>query len=338
MESKYVFLVALLAGCATTRVALEKSVAGRCESSGLEGCTAITEGVIMYVEGDQRLAYQKLHIAAGANEPDDVIAFAGALKTVNTEPGAARHAAALDEIAEVLSREAKEAAQRLDAKEAERVAANRKKASMLNASGEKKSDDDPGKSLTGDDGASVDGSSARNDTSSGARVPADAMGTSRLAADVLAKGRAPMGSTAPMALPVLPLGAIEGRTVVPATDEGNRSCLMSGIMSPSGESSRGYCVRVARGPLVVTDLHSSSACPAELFALAVVPGDLSTPRWAVYGPPSSAINLSSGALVVREGEQFVIGVMSPSDRKIKRDIRCAVTWSGWRTSLKGESE
>jgi len=327
MQSKYVLLVALLAGCATTRVALEKPVAGRCESSGLEDCTAITEGVIMYVEGDQRLAYQKLHIAAGANEPDDVIAFAGALKTVNTEPGAAPHAAALDEIAEVLSREAKEAAQRLDAKEAERMATNRKKTSLLNASGEKKSDDD---------GPSTDGSSARND--SGARMPADAMGTSRLAADVLAKGRGSMGSNAPMALPVLPVGAIEGRTVVPATDEGNRSCVMSGIMSPSGDSSRGYCVRVARGPLVVTDLHSSSACPAELFALAVVPGDLSTPRWAVYGQASSAINLSSGALVVREGEQFVIGVMSPSDRKIKRDIRCAVTWSGWRTSSKAEKE
>jgi hypothetical protein len=327
MQSKYVFLVALFAGCATTRVALEQPVAGRCESSGLEDCTAITEGVIMYVEGDQRLAYQKLHIAAGANEPEDVITFAGALKTVNTEPGAARHAAALDEIAEVLSREAKEAARRLDAKEAERMAANRKKASLLNASGEKKSDDD---------GASADDSSARNDMSSSARVSADATRMSRLGADVLAKGRAPVGSNAPMAFPVLPAEAIEARTVVPATDEGNRSCVMSGIMSPSGESSRGYCVRVARGPLVVTDLHSSSACPAELFALAVVPGDLSAPRWAVYGPPSSAIHLSSGALVVREGEQFVIGVMSPSERKIKRDIRCAVTWSGWRTSYNAE--
>jgi hypothetical protein len=329
MQSKCVFFIALVAGCATARVALEKPVAGRCESSGLEDCAAITEGVIMYVEGDQRLAYQKLHIAAGVNEPEDVIAFAGALKTVNTEPGAARHAAALDEIAEMLSREAKETARRLDAKEAERMAINRKKATLLNASGEKKSDDD---------GPSADGASAQRDMSNGARVQADAMGTSRLAADVLAKGRAPTGSNAPLALPVLPLGATEGRTVVPAIDEGNRACVMSGIMSPSGESSRGYCVRVARGPLVVTDLHSSSACPAELFALAVVPGDLSAPRWAVYGQPSSAINLSSGALIVREGEQFVIGVMSPSDQKIKRDIRCAVTWSGWRASSKAERD
>jgi hypothetical protein len=105
---------------------------------------------------------------------------------------------------------------------------------------------------------------------------------------------------------------------------------MSGIMSTSAGSRRGYCVRVARGPLVITDLHTSSACPAELFALSVEPGDLSTPRWAVYGQPSSAMNVSAGSLVVRDNEHFVIGVMSSSDQKMKRDIRCAVTWSGWR--------
>ena len=315
MQSRYVLFVALLAGCATTRVALEKPVAGRCESSGLEDCAAITDGVIMYVEGDQRLAYQKLHIAAGTNEPDDVIAFAGALKTVNQEPGAARHASALDEIAEVLSREAKEAAQRLDAKDAERSATKRKMALAAAVSTPSEKGDD--------DGASTDLASAR------------AAGI----ADVLAKGRTvKVGSNAPPVLATPPVGALEGRTVVPATDEGNRSCVMSGIMSPSGESSRGYCVRVARGPMVVTDLFSSSACPAELFAIAVIPGDLSAPRWAVYGQPSSAINVSSGALVVREGEQFVIGVMAPSDQKIKRDIRCAVTWSGWRPGVKGDGE
>jgi hypothetical protein len=42
------------------------------------------------------------------------------------------------------------------------------------------------------------------------------------------------------------------------------------------------------------------------------------------------MNVSGGTLVVREDEQFVIGVMSSSEQKIKRDIRCAVTWSGYR--------
>jgi hypothetical protein len=307
-----VVVVAALAGCASTRAVLERPVSGQCESSGLKECAAITEGVIMYAEGDQRLAYQKLHIAAGTNEPDDVIAFAGGLKTITREPFAARHILALEEIAEVLTREAREAAQRVDAKETERGPSKRKKSAAAPAKSSSEKRDDDQETVA--------------ESAAGTRAAAEASGA-RAALDG-AKGKAsPPGSANGTPLPV---SEIEGRTVVPATDEGNRGCVMSGIMSPSGDASRGYCVRAARGPLVVTDLHSSSACPAELFALAVVPGDLSSPRWAVYGQPSSAINVSGGALVVRQGEQFVIGVMSSSDQRMKRDIRCAVTWSGWR--------
>jgi hypothetical protein len=272
MQGKVAILVAMLAGCASTRLALEKPIAGQCESSGLTECGAITEGVIMYVEGDQRLAYQKLHIAAGLNEPDDVIDFAGALKVVTRNPAAARHAAAIDEIAELLAREAREAAQRLEAREAERAAAKRKKAAIAaKTSNEKRTD--------GNDAAASDVAAAA------ARATLDGPNPTGAPTDAPAKGKTVPASTA--AAPSPAIGEIEGRTVVPATDEGNRACVMSGIMSPSAQSSRGYCVRVARGPLVVTDLHSSSACPAELFALSVVPGDLSAPRWAVYGQPES---------------------------------------------------
>jgi len=292
MLGKVAIAAAALAGCASTRLALEKPVAGQCESNGLKECGAITEGVIMYVEGDQRLAYQNLHIAAGTNEPDDVIAFATALKSVVREPAVAPHGAAIDEVAELLTREAREASKRLDAMETERSASKRKKVPP-----------------------------------SGAPTGLDLLSAGVIAADAPSKGKTSPAAVGAMPLPI---SQIEGRTVIPATDDGNRACVMSGIMSPSAESSRGYCVRVARGPLIVTDLHSSSACPAELFAISVVPGDLSTPRWAVYGQPSSSMNVSGGTLVVRENEQFVIGVMSSSEQKMKRDIRCAVTWSGWR--------
>ena len=311
MQHSWTIVVAMLAGCATTRVALEKPVTGQCENSGLKECSAITEGVIMYVDGDQRLAYQKLHIAAGTNEPDDVIAFAAGLKNVGREPVAARHTAAIDEIAELLTREAREAAKRLDAKEAQRAVTRRRKLAASNAksSQEKRSD--------GDNASSSDTATTARATVEGPNAESDAP----------AKGKTSPPSTG--ALP-LAISQLEGRTVIPATDEDNRACLMSGIMSTAAQSSRGYCVRVARGPLVVTDLHSSNACPAELFALAVVPGDLSTPRWAVYGQASSSMNVSAGSLVVRDDEQFVIGVMSSSEQKMKRDIRCAVTWSGYR--------
>ena len=90
-------------------------------------------------------------------------------------------------------------------------------------------------------------------------------------------------------------------------------------------------MRVTKGPLVVTDLYSASACPAELFALAVtLPGDLSAPPWAVYGAPLNSINVTGSSMVVRDAEYFVIGTMSAAEQKIKRDVRCSITWSGWR--------
>jgi hypothetical protein len=293
MSVKLLVVAMALGGCASTRAMLEKPVSGHCESNGLRDCTTITDGVITYVEGDQRLAYQKLHVAMAASEPDDVIAFAGALKAMAELPSRAQHAKAIEEIADLLARDGKEAASRLDTKEPKE---------------------------------------ATRPTTSKRKIEAPTL--DHPAADTPVKGKS--SPAPPMGVPVM--AQIEGRTVVPATDEGNRACLLSGIMSPSAESSRGYCVRVARGPLVVTDVHSSSACPAELFAIAVVPGDLSTPRWAVYGQPSYAINVSSGALAVRENEQFVIGVMSSSDQKMKRDIRCAVTWSGWRPTAKADGD
>jgi hypothetical protein len=289
MSGKLLVVAIALGGCASARTALEKPISGHCESNGLRDCTNITDGVISYVEGDQRLAYQKLRMATAASEPDDVIAFAGALRAMADLPSRAQHAKAIEEVADLLARDGKDAALRLEAKESTRTTTSKRK---VDAPIEHATKETPAK-----------------------------------------------GKSLPPAAPAAPaVTQIEGRTVVPATDEGNRACVLSGIMSPSAESSRGYCVRVARGPVVVTDLHSSSACPAELFAIAVVPGDLSTPRWAVYGQPSSAINVSSGALVVRENEQFVIGVMSSSDQKMKRDIRCAVTWSGWRPDAKPDAD
>jgi hypothetical protein len=316
MSGKSIVLVAVLGGCASTRVALEKPIAGRCESSGLSACSEITEGVIMYVEGDQRLAYQKLHVAASLSEPEDVMAFAAALKTVNREPGASKHGAALDELSDLLSREAK-------------VAATQSEAEVTNPSPPKRR-----KSAT----AAAKSTNVKPDTDDGVTIEPVAM---LAAAESISKKTLPPAPAVAQPIPagqMVPLAQVEGRTVVPAIDEGNRACVLNGIMSPSAQSSRGYCVRAVKGPIVVTDLHSSTACPAELFAISVVPGDLSTPRWAVYGPPGNAINVSGGALLVRENEQFVIGVMSGSDQKMKRDIRCAVTWSGYRAGAMSEAE
>ena len=67
-----------------------------------------------------------------------------------------------------------------------------------------------------------------------------------------------------------------------------------------------------------------------------------TPVWFITGCSTGfGRELAKHVLELgyRENEQFVIGVMSSSEQKMKRDIRCAVTWSGWRPAgTKSEAE
>jgi hypothetical protein len=301
------FMLCAFAGCASGRVVLQKPIADQCHASGLKGCPELTEGVLLYVEGNQQEAFHKLHLAVNANEPEEVLAFADGLKTVSQIPGAGQITAPIQQVINILATEARRAS---DAP----AARSRKSAAGTKSTGRRRSDDE------------------EPDPSERAE-PVAARTTAEQALPVKAATSVVMG---PAAWSVRPMD-LEGSTVVPALDETNRACALVGMMSPSGESTRGYCVRVGKGPLVITDLHSTSGCPAELFALAVaLPGELSAPRWAVYGGPLHPINVTGGSLAVRETEYLVIGTMSTADQKIKRDVRCSITWSGWRPAANVE--
>jgi len=294
-------VVGAIVGCAGTRSVLQAPIADECRSTGLRGCRDLTEGVLLYLEGDQRGARHKLHIAVNANEPEDVLAFADALKSISQIPGAGQFAAPVQNVIDILATEAKQAG--------EQPPSRRKKPAVA---------------------ASRSSKERRADVEDAESSESNAVQGIGVVVDPTSKSRAPAVKP-PVFLaqwrPEPPLD-YDGKTVVPAADETNRPCTLTGTMAPTGESSKGYCVRVMRGPLVVTDLHSSNSCPAELFALAAtVPGDLSGPRWAIYAQPLSAMNISGSTFIVRETEHLVIGVMSMSDQKIKRDVRCSITWS-----------
>src|SRR5262249_35864257 len=101
-----------------------------------------------------------------------------------------------------------------------------------------------------------------------------------------------------------------------------------GPLATLGEGGKAYCVRVLAGPAVITDLHSSSACPGELFALG---GNVAEPRWIIHGPAGTAMNISGGVLAVREHEYFVVVAAATIDAKLRKDVRCGVTWSAWKS-------
>src|SRR5882672_11875625 len=78
----------VLTSCASTRIVLEKPISDGCVSSGLQGCPELTDGILLYVEGDQQSAGAKIKAAVHENEPREVMAFANGLKLLSALPGA----------------------------------------------------------------------------------------------------------------------------------------------------------------------------------------------------------------------------------------------------------
>jgi hypothetical protein len=74
--------------CASSRLVLEKPVADQCMSAGLKGCPHITEGILLYVEGEKAQGAEKLERGIAQNKPKELQEFAGTLQTLSSLPGA----------------------------------------------------------------------------------------------------------------------------------------------------------------------------------------------------------------------------------------------------------
>jgi hypothetical protein len=132
-------------------------------------------------------------------------------------------------------------------------------------------------------------------------------------------------SVAP-SFPTLPgtLGAWRGGTVIPADAEGATQCTLSSYAAPGRMV--GYCAKIARGPLVVTELHGPGTCKADLYALG---GTLSKPVWIALMPKGLPVHITGASLAVPVGGDLVVGVLGASEASIGHDLSCSVTWSGW---------
>src|SRR5438445_11895886 len=97
-----------LSACATAgamgaRYVLEKPIADKCSGTGLRGCPELTDGILVYIEGDRSDASRKIATAAAANEPHDVRAFAEKLRTISRLPGADSFSAPLKDVIDLLA-------------------------------------------------------------------------------------------------------------------------------------------------------------------------------------------------------------------------------------------
>jgi hypothetical protein len=106
----------------------------------------------------------------------------------------------------------------------------------------------------------------------------------------------------------------------PAADP--RATLCGGVFAGDPKCQR---VRIFVGPLVVTNAYTSGGCPDELFLVA---GRLEKPHWILLGQAGAPMNVS-GQFILEDGEELIAGVRA-STTPPKDDVKCAITWSGFR--------
>lgn len=101
------FCLLLTVGCAAASIVVKPPVEQRCASVGLKGCPEVVDGVVAYLNGDKQLAEEKLRKGAAQNSPEEMRAFAELLRGVSSVPGASDYAKPIDEIALLLTGEAR---------------------------------------------------------------------------------------------------------------------------------------------------------------------------------------------------------------------------------------
>jgi hypothetical protein len=101
-------------------------------------------------------------------------------------------------------------------------------------------------------------------------------------------------------------------TVTPSKHPHIRDC---GELLPYGEGNA-RCLRLRKGPFVVTDLSSTPSC--KLFVAAGDPDDGAD--WIL----SDGLNVHGARLVVKEGRRVVVGVLRGEDEN------CSLTYGGFR--------
>src|SRR5688572_10507424 len=92
-------LIALIASaCASSQPVLQDPVLTRCSGDGLRGCGELTDGVVLYADGEIDRARAKLWRAGSQNSPDELKKFSTSLQELGASPSADTYAEPLIEV------------------------------------------------------------------------------------------------------------------------------------------------------------------------------------------------------------------------------------------------
>jgi hypothetical protein len=295
-------LAASLLGCASSQTVLHDPVFTRCNGSGLRDCAELTEGIVLYADGDIDGARSRLWRAGAQNSPSGLKTFAASLQALGTSPSIDGYAEPLIELAALLEMQADRAAPAAPKPPLTPDAA----APQASGPGGERGPSAPS-TASARGPASIPGATSVTSATSKGAPDASAQPARRELAPALTADTDPL--------------RLDGGVASPGTSPAKVPC---GALFGAGSA---YCIKATEGPFVVTDLKVVSGCPNELF---VAVGSSTSPRWALLSTGPSPLAVHGGRLVVRAGEFLFVGAQAPKIEKISTDARCAVLWSGFR--------
>ena len=88
MRARTLFLLLpLLSACGGVQIILKPPIEKQCGSAGLKGCPELTDGVLLYVQGDKPKGKEAILRGAAQNAPAKIRRFAQTLKELDKIPG-----------------------------------------------------------------------------------------------------------------------------------------------------------------------------------------------------------------------------------------------------------
>lgn len=110
LKRSFLFTLPLLAACGgSIQVVLKPPVEDRCTKAGLQGCPEFTQGVLLYIEGDEANGKAMVEKGAAANAPAKVRKFAKMIKKLKKIPGASSYTVKIVEVADIILATSKKA-------------------------------------------------------------------------------------------------------------------------------------------------------------------------------------------------------------------------------------
>jgi hypothetical protein len=91
--------------CSASQLVLKAPLEDQCSDAGLRGCPELTDGILLYVQGEREEATSKLKSGAAKNAPDELREFAKKIRLLKSIPGVDKYAEPLLEVADLLASE-----------------------------------------------------------------------------------------------------------------------------------------------------------------------------------------------------------------------------------------